>query len=489
MKHSSKKILSMAVAAAIYAPLSAWATNGMNLEGYGPIALGMGGASMAYDNGTAAVMNNPATLGLMNEGGRLDVALGFLGPDVKASTAGMPDAKSSADSFYMPAVGYARKTGQLTYGVGLFAQGGMGTEYAGDSFMAAGSGETVRSEVGVGRLIAPLTYDAGNGLTVGGSIDFVWAGMDIKMAMSGAQFGDMVAALGGSQAGGTASGNMVDGMVGMMPSSAFGGPGACDPTATTCLTNVDWARFDFSNGSDYTGEAKGHGFAGKLGMVYKLNKQLTLGATYHSKTRLGDLETGNAKLSMQVDWSDGTNNQAIPVSGKIAVKDFQWPATMGIGAAFQATDKLMVVADVKRIKWADAMKDFSMTFTADNVASNGGFAGATLDAVLFQKWEDQTVISLGGAYKVTDALTLRAGFNKASNPIPDTYLNALFPAIVERHLTLGAGYQVSDASEVNFALSKASEVSATNPGNGSTIPAVKSTHSQLSWQAMYSHHF
>jgi long-chain fatty acid transport protein len=33
----------------------------MNMEGYGPIACGMGGACMAFDNGTAAVMNNPAT--------------------------------------------------------------------------------------------------------------------------------------------------------------------------------------------------------------------------------------------------------------------------------------------------------------------------------------------------------------------------------------------------------------------------------------------
>ena len=33
---------------------SAYATNGMNVEGYGPIASGMGGASMAYDNGNAA---------------------------------------------------------------------------------------------------------------------------------------------------------------------------------------------------------------------------------------------------------------------------------------------------------------------------------------------------------------------------------------------------------------------------------------------------
>ena len=41
-------------------PVTATATNGMNMEGYGPIATGMGGASYAYDNGTAAMMNNPA---------------------------------------------------------------------------------------------------------------------------------------------------------------------------------------------------------------------------------------------------------------------------------------------------------------------------------------------------------------------------------------------------------------------------------------------
>ncbi len=66
-------------------PALVWATNGMNMEGYGPIATGMGGASFAYDNGTAAVMNNPATLGLMGKGSRLDVALGFLGPDVTST--------------------------------------------------------------------------------------------------------------------------------------------------------------------------------------------------------------------------------------------------------------------------------------------------------------------------------------------------------------------------------------------------------------------
>jgi hypothetical protein len=101
-------------------PTAVLATNGMNMEGYGPIATGMGGASMAYDNGSAAMMNNPATLSLMPEGNRLDVAVGYLGPDINASIpmAGM-SADSSATSFYMPALGWVAKSGKMSYGLGF----------------------------------------------------------------------------------------------------------------------------------------------------------------------------------------------------------------------------------------------------------------------------------------------------------------------------------------------------------------------------------
>lgn len=57
----------------------ALATNGMLMEGYGPIATGLGGAAQAIDNGTAAMAMNPATLSLMPTRARHDAALGMLG--------------------------------------------------------------------------------------------------------------------------------------------------------------------------------------------------------------------------------------------------------------------------------------------------------------------------------------------------------------------------------------------------------------------------
>jgi len=138
------------------------------------------------------------------------------------------------------------------------------------------------------------------------------------------------------------------------------------------------------------------------------------------------------------------------------------------------------------------MQNFRMVFTADAAQANplaGGFAGLDLDATLYQRWDNQTVYQLGGAYQIDKQLTLRAGFNHADNPVPNSYLNALFPAIVEDHLTAGFGYGFNDKQSIDFSLQHALEVSNTNPGNGTTIPAVTSRHSQTSFQFIYSHRF
>ena len=341
-KTNKKLVLAAAISGALAAP-GAFATNGMNLEGYGAIASGMGGASMAYDNGSAAVMNNPATLGLSEgDGSRFDVALGILAPTIETSMPGMPAADSSADQFLMPAIGWGKKEGKITYGVGMFSQGGMGTEYKASSFLAVGSGDEVRSEVGVGRLIAPLAYNVDDKLTVGGSVDFVWAGMDLKMAMPGGLVGgvantgpgtflDFVPGFGGNILG-TASGTMVTGL------GNFIGGGLLD--------TVNWVRFDFSNGSDFSGEAQSTGFGAKIGAVYKINNQLTLGGTYHSKTSLGDMETDDATLSMNVSGvATGGVATTATVRGELSVEDFQWPDIIAIGAAYKINDKAMIAAD------------------------------------------------------------------------------------------------------------------------------------------------
>ena len=237
------------------------ATNGMIMEGYGPVATALGGAAMAYDNGNAAMANNPATLALMAEGSRLDLALGFIGPDVKSANAGA----SSADAFYMPAFGYVKKEGKLSYGIGIYAQGGMGTEYANDDM----------AQVGVGRVIFPLAYNVNERLSVGGSVDVVWAGMDL----------------------------------------VFGNAG-----------------IDVKDSSDYTGKMKAYGLAAKLGFTYKATSRVTVGGVYQTAGNLNDLKGGGYKmtgfdmppiLALGVAWQ--TSDRLMIAAD---IKDVMWNATM-----------------------------------------------------------------------------------------------------------------------------------------------------------------
>ena len=380
------KLTATLAAVGLAVPGLALATNGMLMEGYGPIALGMGGAAMAYDNGTAAMANNPATLGLMAEGNRVDVMLGFVGPDVSApGTMG----KSKADAFYMPAFGYVKKQGKLAYGAGIYGQGGMGTEYANGDM----------SQVSVGRMIFPLAYSVNDRFNVGGSVDIVWAGMDL----------------------------------------VAGQPG-----------------INFKDGSNFTGAAKGYSLAGKLGFTYKLNNALTVGGVYQTAGNLPDLKDGAYK-----------------------VKGFDMPPILGLGLSWQANDRLMVAADVKDMMWNSSMNTVTI------------YRNGAVVAPFQQDWNDQIVLAMGLSYQFNDALTGRIGYNYAKNPIPNQFVNYLWPAIAENHYTGGFGYAFNKQSAFNFALSYVPEVSVT--GTGAAMPAgnggMQINHNQVNWQLMYSYKF
>ena len=436
--------LAIATAAVFVCPYAS-ATNGMNMEAYGAKAGGMGGAAFALDSGNSAVMNNPATLGLKPDG-RTDLGIGlaFLGPDV-ASRHPAGESASHGNLYTMPSVSWIRRSGRWAYGAGILAQGGMGTEYGTGSALFAGglsmagnpapmSGEEIRSEVGVGRLMFPLAFKVSESLSVAAQLDLVWATMDLKMDIDGQTFGRLLARTPGV---GTASGSLLTAMTPML--------GA---------TDVQYARFDFSDSNDFSGKAKGTGYAAKIGFVYKVAETLNVGATYHSKTHIDDLSADGATVKIGTSTL-GTQTLA----GQITVVDFQWPETYGVGVAWNVSPKLMLAGDIKRIGWADSMKHFTLRF--DSV-------GGSMTSVMEQNWKNQTVYMLGGQYMLTPDLAWRAGLNLANSPVPDGTLNPLFPAIVRNHLTTGVGWRLEGGHSVAAALTHAPTVERTNPNTGIT---------------------
>jgi len=418
-----RSMISMGVAAILASP--AYATNGMSLEGYGAKSAAMGGTMMAYDIGNSGMMGNPATLGLRKPGNNFGIGVTVLQPDVNAS---IPAAGLSSDSegtsYLMPSLSFVRKDGDFTYGVGVFAQGGMGTEYPGSSFLSGGTGLPQMSQVGFGRVMFPLAYQATKELSIAAQIDYIWASMDLQMLQ-------------------------ID------PATGNGG-----------YVNV-------KDDSDFTGQMTGDGFAFKLGAVYQFNKDFSVGATYHSESNIDDL-TGSGTIT---PFMGGMTPGAFPAN--YSVLDFQWPATFGIGMAWNVTPELMVAADIKQLMWSQTLSDFTLTTDIPGLGSQ--------TQSLPQNWEDQTVFAIGAQYKITPAVALRVGYNYGKNPVPDNTLNPLFPAITESHFTFGAGWQIDKANSLAIAFTYAPEVTQTmtNP----MAPPIEISHSQTLWRLNYAYSF
>ena len=212
---------------------SAFATNGMLMEGYGPISHAMGGTSMAFDNGTGAMANNPATLGLMPLGNRIDVSFGFMHPDVTFKTPAQ-DFDSDSNFFMMPAAGYVRRHGDWALGIGMFSQGGMGTDYLNPLNMY--------SQVIFGKVIVPAAYNLTDKFTIGATLEYVRAEMDLVMPLGGGYM------------------------------------------------------LDFRDGSDMSGATAGEGISGKLGLVYQFHERLRFGASYQLEGGLDDLTGRGARV-------------------------------------------------------------------------------------------------------------------------------------------------------------------------------------------------
>jgi long-chain fatty acid transport protein len=420
------------LAAVLATGSTAWATNGMLMEGYGPQALSMGGAAAAYDNGTAGMMNNPATLQLGANGTRADIALGVLGPNVTAM-----GQKSDGTSYVMPAVGWVKKNDQFSWGVGMFGQGGMGTEFGANAGLMA----NMRSELGVGRVIFPLAYRVSPQLSVGASLDYSWASMDMQMTTNRANLNGM--------------------MDSANPNSS---------AALGTMGNPSYGRLDFSNSNDFSGAAKSTGWTGKFGAVLEATPELTLGFSHQLKTNLADMTTSATGAKFELY---GGSNGTTSMVGKLTIHNFQMPAVTTIGGAYKASPELTLVADIKNIGWSSVMKKFLMTFDA----------GQPLQFAMDQNWKDQTVVSLGGAYRLNESTVLRAGYSHASNPVPDAYVHPLFPAIVKSHLTAGIGHKFNDQVSMDIAVSHAPKVSVTS-GQGAAI-----SHSQTNYQLMLSYRY
>lgn len=126
-------------ASAALLPLTAHATNGYFSHGYGARSQGIAGVGIALAQDALAAATNPA--GTAAVGDRTDLGLTWFAPSREASITGNafgPDATYSGNgkkNFFIPDFGITRQISpQLSWGVAVYGNGGMNTDYGTNPF-------------------------------------------------------------------------------------------------------------------------------------------------------------------------------------------------------------------------------------------------------------------------------------------------------------------------------------------------------------------
>ena len=436
----------------------AHATEVFRLEGFGPISRAMGGTATAFNVGAAGMMANPATLSLMAPGSEFYLGLDLISTDIKVTNQVTGESVSSntyssnRGPYLAPELAFTHRNGELTLGVGAFAQGGLGTEYGNSSFLSRAAGGLNTGLENSSRLLVlnipfVASYQVNDKLTVGGSIDAMWQGLNLNLLLGAGQVGSLIGS-------GRVQGSLLP---------VLGG-----------LPDMRGAHFSMTKNEPLASGVESWGFGGRIGMTYKVSNDTMFGLDYAMESQMKDME-GRATLTA----IDGIAGQ-IPLQGAIKLRNFQMPAKLDLGLSHRFNDQWMMAVDVSQVFWEHAMKDISVGFVTDS--------GQTLDIQLPQNYKDQTILAFGVAYQ-TGNWTLRSGARLATQALRSETLLAVIPATPRKHISAGFSYAFSKDDSVDFAYSHAFEESMSNASLPNTADPIQTTHSQNNATIGYTHRF
>jgi long-chain fatty acid transport protein len=381
------------------------ATNGYFLEGYGTNSKAQAGVGIALPLDSLTVATNPAGLTAIADGVTFGVEIFRPRRDAALDQGGQTEEfdGNGTRTFYLPEIGFSRHLGdRLAWGVALYGNGGLDTNYGSNPYARFGAQGS--------------------------------AGVDLEQAF-------------------------------LTPALAVK---INDANSLGVALNVAYQRFEakgigiFGNFSEAPGEVsnRGHddstGIGIRLGWLGRLNDYVSLGASWQSKTHMGQFQKYRGL------FADGGS--------------FDIPESYALGVAVRPTQALTIGVDWQRILYG-------------GVASVGNsldalFAGVPLgasDGPGFG-WRNISVLKLGGSYAINQSVTVRAGVSKSQQPVPasQTFFNILAPGVIETHLTAGASWNLAHRNALSFAWLHAFKK--TVDGSGSIPPAFGGGEANISLQ-------
>lgn len=184
------------------------------------------------------------------------------------------------------------------------------------------------------------------------------------------------------------------------------------------------------------GDDQTFGFGGKIGIQGELADGLYFGVTYQTEMFMQKFDNYKGLFA-----EDG---------------GFDIPSSWTVGFAYELTDRITAVFDLKQIYY-NKIKSIANPMSQAPLGSEAGSGFG---------WRKMTIFKFGLEHACSDAFKVRAGFSHGKNPIrpTDVLFNILAPGVIEDHITFGISKMLGE-KEISVALIHAlsNTVSGINP--------------------------
>ncbi len=382
-----------------FASSQAMATNGLAPTGLGQTHKAMGGAAAGTPINTMSMASNPASASFIPNG--WDVGAEIFKPNRYAisnvpaaipNPGGLPNPSGTefdgngVSAFLIPEFGYKKAlSAQTAVGITVYGNGGMNTSFKPNSPVFPTGAPAPQA-------FAP--FNGGAGTTTGIDLKQVFISPTVSRKLSpNHSIGLSV--------------NLVAQQFKASGIEAFAGDPRANPQDLQAFGNP---------GSDTS-----TGIGATIGWMGKVAPNVTAGASYRMKTNMSEFDKYSGLF---------------PEQGTMDI-----PAAATIGLSVNATPNTMLAADLMRIYYTDVAAIGNSGSSPNALGSDNGPGFG---------WDDQDIIKLGIKHQRSSRLALMAGYNHGGSPVgaEDTFFNALAPAVVEDHLSLGVEYKLSSRSKL-----------------------------------------
>lgn len=366
---------------------------GFRLPEAGVKAMGMGFAFTAQADDPSAIYFNPAGLTQL-KGQNIMLGVTYVrenGGEFTGTTpltGGATTSETQKDlNFYIPNAYYTRTTdsGNVSYGVGIFAPFGLGQEYK-DKNASIFRNQITKIDLQTVVVNPTIAFKVGEILSVGVGIDWMYGTAELANT-------PVVPGVGN-------------------------------------LYNLDL-------------EGDGDAWGYNLGLLLKPTANLRIGASYRSKFNLkiedGDVEIRNINNTVPfvppgVTAATAFGGTSFDTKGNAKI---YIPATFALGVAY-TMGRLTVEADADWTFWD--------SFSSLPIDIRNNVGDLLPDTNAPKNWNNVVAFRVGAEYRVTDPLALRAGFVFDPSPVPAATMGPELPDADKLHYAVGAGYKIGNVT-------------------------------------------